>query len=129
MSIRQQAPPLQGNLRAKFYYFIDELSVLLRKYADDVDFQKALKKSCEDLGFNVHVTEWRATENYLLDAAIKQEKGPNYRALNPYEDFRELKPSWSKGENWKIAQHMTKEDILASDVGRWLSTLSIKGQK
>jgi energy-coupling factor transporter ATP-binding protein EcfA2 len=91
--------------------------------ADLSDKRKALKKTCENLGFNVHVTEWRATENYLLDAAIKQEMGPSYRALNPYEDFKKLKPSWSKGENWKIAQHMTKEQILASDVGQWLSKL------
>jgi hypothetical protein len=83
----------------------------------------AFVQTCNTLGYNIHVTDRRALEHYLTDAAIKTEKGANYRALNPYEDFKALNPKWGKDENWRIAQHMTKEELLATDLGEWLSKL------
>jgi energy-coupling factor transporter ATP-binding protein EcfA2 len=76
--------------------------------------------TCRTLGINVHVTERRAFEHYLTDAAVKAVKGPSYRALEPYEDFRAVPRSWSKADNWRIAERMTEGDLAATDIGQWL---------
>jgi hypothetical protein len=83
----------------------------------------AFAASCTKLQIRIHVTERRGTENYLTDAAIKKQIGAGYRALLPYEDFKAMTPRWGKGENWKIAQHMDRGDLMATDIGPWLEQL------
>jgi hypothetical protein len=78
---------------------------------------------CRSLQIQAHVTERRAFEHYLTDAAVKKAKGPSFRALQAFEDFKQLPEAWSKDENWRIAQHMEAADLLATDVGVWLSEL------
>jgi hypothetical protein len=85
--------------------------------------REAFVATCRDLGFRVHVTERRASENYLSDDAIKRVKGPKYSALGPYERLDEHDQCWGKQENWKIAREMKREDLVANDVGRFLSDL------
>jgi hypothetical protein len=84
----------------------------------------AFVESCLALQMNVHVTDRRATENYLTDEAIKKVKGTAFRALEPFEKFTELEPRWGKGDNWRIAQNMDLATLMATDVGRWLSQLA-----
>jgi ABC-type Mn2+/Zn2+ transport system ATPase subunit len=79
---------------------------------------------CQSLGITVHVTVRRAFEHYLTDAAVKKAKGPGFRALQPYEDFNTFPQAWSKDENWRIAQHMTAADLVATDIGVWLKGLN-----
>lgn len=84
----------------------------------------AFVASCKKLGFGVHVTERRAFENYLSDSAIKAAKGKNYSALGPFDKLGDASPKWSKSENWRIAREMSHDELLATDVGRFLQTLS-----
>jgi energy-coupling factor transporter ATP-binding protein EcfA2 len=76
---------------------------------------------CKALGFNAHATERRAFENYLTNNAVQQVKGPKYRALTPYESLKSMSPAWDKNENWRIARVMTKDELLATDVGQFLN--------
>lgn len=85
----------------------------------------AFVESCRKLGFNVHVTERRATEHYLSETAIQKTLGSRCHALGPYEDFDACAYKWAKGENWRIAQNMTRLELIATDVGAWL--LRLKG--
>lgn len=81
--------------------------------------------TCAKLGLSVHVLDRRATENYLSDQAIKQVEGESYIALGEFEAL-DSKPSqfrWGKSNNWKIAAQMTKEDLMATDLGLFLSKL------
>lgn len=78
---------------------------------------------CRALGFHTHVTEWRAFENYLTEDAIRAVKGANYRALEPFELLKDTKFGWGKHENWRIAREMSRDDVLATDIGAFLEAL------
>jgi len=78
---------------------------------------------CKKLEFLVHVTERRALENYLSNDAIQRKMGPKYSALEPYETLKERDPCWAKSENWRIASAMNRDDLLETDVGKYLESL------
>lgn len=80
-------------------------------------------KDCRALGFNTHVTERRAFENYLSEDAVRAVKGQLYRALQPFELLRDAVPAWGKHENWRIAREMSRADVLVTDVGRFLDNI------
>jgi hypothetical protein len=79
--------------------------------------------ACIGLGFTIHVLDRRAMENYFTDAAVKEVKGAAYRALGEFEALSSADPRWGKNENWRIAAEMTRDDLDASDLGAFLSTL------
>jgi ABC-type Na+ transport system ATPase subunit NatA len=83
----------------------------------------AFRAACEENKFPCHILKFRALENYLTEAAIRQVKGPKYRALGPYENLKHLDPGWGKHENWKIAAEMSLDDIKDTDLGEFLATL------
>jgi hypothetical protein len=80
-------------------------------------------KDCEALGFKTHVTKLRAFENYFPEHAIKAEKGALFRALIPYEKLSDAPQGWAKSDNWRIARRMTKDELLATDVGVFLNQI------
>jgi len=79
---------------------------------------------CERLGFQVHCTERRAFENYLTEEAIKRVMGAKYRALAPFELLKNPECAWAKQDNWRIVREMTLEDFVATDIGRFLGSLT-----
>lgn len=79
---------------------------------------------CQKLGFNVHVLERRALENYMTDAAVKAVKGPKYAALGEYEALRAGAVPWGKQENWRIAAEMEREDLDGTDLGEFFGLLA-----
>jgi hypothetical protein len=82
--------------------------------------RQAFVSTCERLGYKIHVTAWRALENYFTDAAIKAQLGEKYKSLEPFETLRNASLGWAKADNWRIAQHMSTDELLACDVGRFL---------
>jgi ABC-type Mn2+/Zn2+ transport system ATPase subunit len=88
--------------------------------------RRAFVESCTKLGFQVHVTDFRAFENYLPEAAIQEVKSSKYRALLPYERLKDVPFQWGKHENWRIAREMTLDDLLRTDVGRFLQTIVVQ---
>jgi hypothetical protein len=78
---------------------------------------------CKKIGFDVCLTERRAIENYFPDYAVKAAFGPSFSQLSSYELLSEHANGWSKSESWKIAHHVTKEDLLATDIGQFLSRI------
>ncbi len=70
-----------------------------------------------------HALELRATENYFSDKAIKEVFGNSYRALAPYEKLKDATPHWTKAQNWKLAGAMSLEEVVATDLGRFLEQL------
>jgi hypothetical protein len=81
-------------------------------------------EACRELGFEIHVLERRALENYLTQAAIKAVKGDKYQALGPFEALADARPAWGKNENWRIAAEMRADDLADTDLGRFLSQLA-----
>ena len=77
-------------------------------------------KLCCQAGIKCHILKYRATENYLSEAAIKKVKGNKYRALQPYEKLGDMKPSWDKVENWLIAKEMTLAELETTELGQFL---------
>jgi hypothetical protein len=114
---------------------LSELTRLSEKIAVIIDSEKAgptdplapqreaFVRACRDLNFNVHVMDRRSIENYLPERAIQSVKGPKYRGLTPYERREDANPTWAKEENWRIARAMTKDEIMATDVGPFLDGL------
>jgi hypothetical protein len=83
------------------------------------DFETA----CKATNVPCHILERRAIENYFPDAAIKKIRGDNHRALGPFERFRDVPLEWSKADNSRVAMEMSPEDILVTDLGRFLESL------
>lgn len=86
--------------------------------------RRAFKKTGEALGFKVHLTEFRATENYFTDRAVKEEKTESFTALEPYQLLNDCEKPWSKKDNWRIASRMSKQEIMDTDIGRFLSSIN-----
>ena len=78
---------------------------------------------CQALGFKTHVTKLRAFENYFPEQAVKAEKGDSFRALTPYEKLSDAPQGWAKSDNWRIARRMTKDELLATDFGKFLNEI------
>ena len=77
---------------------------------------------CEKLDISCHVLERRATDNYLSEAAVRLEFGDSHTAMSHFQT-RTAGQSWSKTDNWKVARHMTREELLATDLGQFLSSI------
>src|SRR6266851_1267486 len=78
---------------------------------------QGFRQACVNATVACHVLDKRATENYLVDRAVQQVKGPKYRALSDFEKLDQMTPNWSKGENWRIARAMTQQEIANTDLG------------
>ena len=81
-------------------------------------------KTCDGLGFSIHVTDRRTLENYLTDAAIKTVKGEKYGALGHFDSLRSQAMGWAKHENWRIAAEMSKSDLDNTDLGAFFQALA-----
>jgi ABC-type cobalamin/Fe3+-siderophores transport system ATPase subunit len=105
-----------------------EVSVLIdserEAEEDELSAERAAFVSdCEQLGFDVHVLERRALENYLPDEAIKKVKGEKYRQLGEFEARTAADPIWGKNENWRIAAEMDRGSLEATDLGAFFLSL------
>lgn len=81
------------------------------------------EQSCKKLGFKVRLTQLRAIENYLSERAIKEELGPSFNALGPYETLKASSSPWDKRESWRIARRMKWPELESTDVGEFLASL------
>ena len=75
---------------------------------------------CKKLGFDVCLTEWRAIENYFPDYAVKAAFGSRFEQLTPYERLSDHPNGWGKSDNWRIAHHVKRDDLLSTDIGKFL---------
>jgi len=80
--------------------------------------------TCVKVGINVLVTKRRALDNYLTKSAIQAVLGPKYSDLGGFGRLKGNPIGWDKNDNWKIAQHMTREDLEDTDVGEFFSALA-----
>jgi len=79
--------------------------------------QKFLKEAAAQ-GIPCHLSEFRAIENYFPDRAVKLVVPP-LSALSPFD---EIPKAWAKqkSQNWKMATHMTIDEIKGNDIGKFL---------
>lgn len=90
-------------------------------YPDNV---QKFKETCTKVNIPLHILKYRAIENYLTETAIQKAKCSNsYKALGPHQARNELPYMWAKNENWRIAQEMTKDDFINTDLGKFLESL------
>jgi AAA domain, putative AbiEii toxin, Type IV TA system len=87
--------------------------------ADPAKERQEFEATCKRVGIRVLLTERRATENYLTDAAVKAVVGSTHSALGLHDELT----AWHKRRNWEIASKMTKSDLDSTDVGRFLEAL------
>ncbi|MCH8964508.1 MAG: hypothetical protein IIB58_06070 [Planctomycetes bacterium] len=80
-------------------------------------------EACEKAGINIHVTKFRATENYFTAEAIQKVMTEKHRALKPFERLKDVDPHWNKNENWRIAWEMSRSDLRGTDLGDFLDAL------
>lgn len=85
--------------------------------------RQRFKEMCESLGFRVHLTQRRATENYFSDSAVKAVMGSKYRALEEFERLSEAPLSWNKQDNWRIADALDMDEFKQTDFGKFLFEL------
>lgn len=96
-----------------------------RPSADSPPIEPRLRfeATCKKLKFHVLLTQLRSIENYLVDRAIKEEMGPKYQVLQPYQRLNDLPIHWKKAESWRIARRMTWDELKSTDVGQFLELL------
>ena len=83
--------------------------------------REGFRNICQSLGIPCLVTHWRATDNYFSTEAIQSAfPGQNYTCLERYELIG--RGRWKKSENWRIARHMSKDEIAATDIGQFIKT-------
>lgn len=78
---------------------------------------------CKSIGINVHVSERRATENYLERNGIHKILGTEYEPLEYYQKLKSSPKPWHKSNNWRIARETEFEDIQDTDLGKFLTSL------
>jgi predicted ATPase len=82
---------------------------------------QAFYDQCQKLQYIVHPTERHSTENYICQRALDEEFGAGkYTSLSPFESFNNLEPRWSKRQNWRLFSHMTNDELLATDLGKFV---------
>jgi len=99
-------------LNAKSYNVIvdSEISAQTKKPKKQI---LEFESMCKRLGFNVFLTEFHSTENYISQQSINDVFGNKFKALEKYEDFekREKQDKWAKKINWKMFREMKVEDF------------------
>jgi ABC-type Mn2+/Zn2+ transport system ATPase subunit len=83
----------------------------------------AFANICKELKIKCHVLKRRAIENYFTELAIKKVKGDSAAPLYEFEKLSKALNSWSKAENWKIAREMSLEDLMVTDLGKFLAKI------
>jgi energy-coupling factor transporter ATP-binding protein EcfA2 len=75
------------------------------------------QEMCSKVGIKCHILERRAIENYFTSHAIRAVCGLEHNELEPYDS---PKVKWGKAIGWRIAEAMTLEEFLATDVGKFI---------
>ena len=83
----------------------------------------AFVEECKSLGIDAHVSQRRATENYLERNGIHKVLGSEYEPLEPYQRLKSSSKPWHKSNNWRIARETDFKDIEDTDLGKFLSAL------
>lgn len=78
---------------------------------------------CRSLSIDCCVTQRRAIENYLSSLALQAAFGPSQAALGPYDKPDSIAPFWGKGESWRAAKEMSREELDRTDIGEFLAKL------
>ncbi len=84
--------------------------------------RQAFVELCRTAGIRCLVLERRALENYFSERAVKAGLGENFHALGLH-DLPHAQPGWSNAENWRVAHHVTKEELDPTDLGHFLQSL------
>ena len=85
--------------------------------------RRAFLEACNKLDINAQALDRRALENYFPDHAVRREYGEKYRALGHFERIEDLERGWPKSQNWRIVRHMSRDELLATDLGKFLDSL------
>ena len=104
-------------------------SVIIDSEKDSEDWElstgtiKDFKDTCEELNFNVFLTEYHSTENYITQDALNKISGESkYKECNKFENFTKRKDEkWSKSSNWKYFTEMSKEDFSGTELEKFIS--------
>jgi ABC-type ATPase involved in cell division len=87
------------------------------------DQRAAFVSACEKVQIKVKVLNRRATENYFPTHAVQEVLGTGFKGLEPYERLKDCAKPWSKGDNYRIAQRVSKQQLESTDLGAFLLTL------
>ncbi|SRR6266568_502471 len=79
---------------------------------------------CQRLGFQTHVLQRRAIENYLAESKIKEIFGEQYNGLQLFQKLSDVTPHWGKTDNWRIASRMVQKDLEGTDLESFLRSLA-----
>jgi energy-coupling factor transporter ATP-binding protein EcfA2 len=83
----------------------------------------AFAETCKKIGIQVCVTQRRALENYFTDRAVKAVFGKSFSALSAYQRLADAPNGWSKSDSWKIARHMTLDELSGTDLGEFITKI------
>lgn len=79
--------------------------------------------NCAQLKINCLITQKRATENYLSESSVNEAFGGRFAPLGDYDRPGTENSFWGKSENWRAAQVMTNDELVKTDLGKFLAAL------
>lgn len=90
---------------------------------EPLEARKAFAEICKRLGFQILLTQRRATENYFDAEAVKAALGPSFSALGPFDRLSGSANGWSKADNWRIAMELDWKRFKETDLGKFIDAL------
>lgn len=76
------------------------------------------QSKCVAANLDCRIAERRATENYLSSRALTEVYGSSIVSVDPFRDLlSQGVAQFTKGRNDEVAQHLTWEDIVGTDIG------------
>lgn len=83
----------------------------------------AFISDCTSIGIQVHVSEWRATENYFEQKGLRKALNERHQPLGHFQKLKDSPAPWHKSQNWRIARETELDDIINTDLGKFLVSL------
>ena len=116
-------------LNAKSYSVIFDSEISCEGAELNQNF-KDFKNICESLNFNVFVTEYHSTENYITQSAIDKVIGNSFPALSKYENFESVErknnnTKWGKADNWKMFKEMSKDEFARTKLDKFIREILV----
>lgn len=92
--------------------------------SEPIKARRDFSKICDEIGIICHLTERRATENYVSQSAIDL-TWPNhsFHQLTHYEKTKNDNTFWGKSETWRAIGNMTREDFNNTDLGVFFNSI------
>lgn len=78
---------------------------------------------CQTMGIKVHITQRRATENYISEYVLKTAISENACVLSPFEKLKESDHKWGKRHILQICSYLSNKELEGTDIWDFIASI------